>query len=226
MTTIKIKDNKTGGYQVIKMKADDMYSVIGVNAAGKLVLDVGCADIDCEKSLSIAGAFYLHEFISSKAKHCVGVDHNEAQVAKLNKLGYDCICANAENLDLSKKFEVIVASNLIEHLSNVGQFLESAKRHLERNGILIITTPNPFFLWRFVEIIFKGNFAINEDHTCWFDPKTLGYSLLQHGFHIKEMYWTTSYWIRPRSLLVRLARAIRGYFSSGITVVATLSDSE
>ena len=51
---IKIKDDKTGGYQVIKMKAGDMYDVIKANVAGKLVLDVGCADIDCEKSLKAA----------------------------------------------------------------------------------------------------------------------------------------------------------------------------
>jgi len=221
MTTIRVRDIRHKCYVSIKMGKGDMYEIIRENISGKSVLDVSCVGA-IKRAVPKNGNNYMHGFISRHAKYCIGVDLNERGVAKLNGLGYNCVVGDAENLAMGDKFEVIVAANLIEHLSNIGKFLESAKGHLSPEGSLIIATPNPFFLWRFIEIILKDNFAMNVEHTCWFDPKTLGCLLLQHGFHIKAMYWSTSYHVKPHSYFVRAARHIRGYFCSGITVVADI----
>ena len=76
---------------------------------------------------------------------------------------------------------------------------------------------------KFIEIVIKDNQECG-DHTMWFDPKTLSNLMAIHGFDIKEIYWTTSYYIKPWSYLVRIVRAIRGYFCTGFTVVATVME--
>ncbi|MBT9132807.1 MAG: hypothetical protein DDT33_01336 [Firmicutes bacterium] len=134
MTTIKVKDRRHECYISIKMKRGDMYEIIGENVSGMSALDIGCVDHDCERAVLEKGKHFLHDFICRNAKYCIGVDSDENGVMKLNELGYNCVVGDAQNLDIGGKFQVIVASNLIEHLSNVGQFLDSTKGNLARGG--------------------------------------------------------------------------------------------
>jgi len=51
--------------------------------------------------------------------------------------------ASAEKIPFpNKKFDSIVAGELIEHLKNPEKFIKEANRILKKNGKLIITTPN------------------------------------------------------------------------------------
>jgi len=110
--------------------------------AGKKVLDLGCVQHSSNKATR---ADWLHGIISKYASYCLGVDLLEKEVKKLNELGYNIICADVEKMDLPEKdFDVIVAGELIEHLANPGLFLENCRNHLKDDGLLIITTPNPF----------------------------------------------------------------------------------
>jgi len=65
--------------------------------------------------------------------------------------------------DLERKFDIIVAGELIEHLENRGVFLENVKKHLKDNGIFFLTTPNPtsfrFFVYGLInrEPDFEGH---------------------------------------------------------------------
>jgi SAM-dependent methyltransferase len=125
-----------------------------------------------------------------------------------------------------KKFDVIITSNLIEHLYNPGLFLENVKRHLKTGGVVLISTPNPFSLMKFIEIVAKDDQGCGV-HTMWFDPKTLSNLMAVYGFEIKEIYWTTtSYYVRPWSYFVRIVRAIRGYFCSGFTIEGVEKEKE
>jgi SAM-dependent methyltransferase len=50
---------------------------------------------------------------------------------------------NAENFDLNdKKFDIIVSLQVIEHLFQPESMLKCVKKHLNKNGIFIFTTPN------------------------------------------------------------------------------------
>lgn len=222
MTMTKIK-KREGEYENIKIKKGDRYEIIKKYVTEKEILDLGCVDHSYERVKSEKMERWLHGFICRHAERCIGVDNNEREVKKLNEDGYNCVTGNVETLELGKKFEVIVAGELIEHLYNPGLFLESIKKHLDKNGVFILTTPNPFFLWRFVEILIKDDFIINDEHTCWFDPKTLCYLMMQHGFSIKEICWVTSSYL-PHNTIIRVARAIRGYFCPSFLIVATIDN--
>ena len=106
------------------MNKNHRLNIIRKLCKNKHVLDLGCIDHDynLEKNNS-----WIHKNIISVAKSVVGVDYMEEDVKKLNKLGYDVVCANVENFNLKKKFDVIVAGELIEHLANPGKFLDSVK---------------------------------------------------------------------------------------------------
>jgi len=45
------------------------------------------------------------------------------------------------------KFNIIVCSEVLEHLRNPSEFLNSMKKMLKPNGIIIITIPNGFGPW-------------------------------------------------------------------------------
>ncbi len=49
---------------------------------------------------------------------------------------------NAEDFELSRKFDLIVSTHVIEHLFNPEKMISTCKHHLRPGGVAIITTPN------------------------------------------------------------------------------------
>ena len=86
------------------------------------------------------------------------------------------------HFDFENKFDVILAADVIEHLSNPGMFLRSCARNLKPDGRLIITTPNCFNLFNIAEKFSKDEPTVNKDHTCYFNYKTLKYLLEKNDF--------------------------------------------
>ena len=159
------------------------------------ILDIGCLQHNIDKTNS---ANWLHGKLCENFKNVVGIDISE-DVLKLRKFGYTVYRANAENFNLDKKFDTIVAGELIEHLSNPGNFLECAKRHLKKGGILILTTPNPFWIEYWIRKIF-GKLKVNEEHTAWFDLTVLRQLVSRHGFIIRKYEFIQEKY-KPKTLL-------------------------
>ena len=112
------------------------------------VLDVGFALRDHAE-----GNVWLHELLCQKARRVVGVDRIIPGVAETNN--YNIVTADAESMKLNEKFDLIIAGELIEHLSNPGLFLEGARKHLKEGGRLILTSPNPWDWTRFARAVLR-----------------------------------------------------------------------
>ena len=136
---------------------------------GKSVLDLGCVQHDARFA---DNKFWVHKAVEAKAKDVLGLDLHQEGVEALSAKGYNMVHGDAQNFDFGRKFEVIVAGDLIEHLSNFAGFFESCARHMDSNSSLIICTPNPWH-WHKVIKALKGPVPVNEEHTCWMCPKTL-----------------------------------------------------
>jgi SAM-dependent methyltransferase len=123
------------------------------------------------------------------------MDIFEEGVIFINEKGYKVIVGNAENFNLDRKFDVVVAGELIEHLGNVSNFIECAKAHLNPNGVLLLSTPNPWH-WRFiVKGLFSCNVKPNPEHTCWFCLPTIKQLLFRHNMVVKEIKFGSRYWL-------------------------------
>lgn len=147
---------------------------------GKSVLDVGCVG----EKYPPTSPKSLHRMISKVSTFCIGIDTNREGIELMKKLGYNVIIADAENFKLPYKFDRIVASEVIEHLSNPGLFLDCVKEHLKPSGLLILTTPNARSLRHFLL-----NWSDSFDHKLLFNLQTLVQLLLFKGFKIVEVQY-------------------------------------
>ena len=151
---------------------------------GPSVLDIGCAGGNCD----MESPYWLHKHLHSHFPDVVGVDINEIYVKKMNENGFQVVLGNAENFRLDRRFDSIVAGEVIEHLSNPGLFLEHTKNHLKPGGRLIITTPYPFSLVNILYSFLKfPKTCSNPEHTMWFCPST--FMELAHRYGFKITHW-------------------------------------
>lgn len=210
------------GIKVVKNR----FAAIEPYIKGKTVLDIGCVDArpDGKKKYKSTG---LHQFLNEHASQLTGVDTDQDGVKQMQKDGYNVIEANAEDMNLGRRFDCIVAGELIEHLSNQGLFLRTMKRHLVENGALIITTPNAFSIVSFWRILRKNKVKVHSEHTCWYDPITVEQLLRRHSFEIEKILFTNKskwylkkYFYKMKYQIPKLISNIRSYFSGVIIVIA------
>ncbi|MBP2316396.1 class I SAM-dependent methyltransferase [Azospirillum soli] len=150
---------------------------------GKRVLDIGCVEHDREKFKS---PYWVHRALTQAAKSVVGLDYDEAGVAFLRENGFNVLIGDACDFDLGETFDVIVAGDVIEHLDNTGGFLKSCRRHLSPGGMLLVTTPNPWYWRHIAKAVVRGRVQSNVEHVCWIDPVLLGQLAARHGFALRE----------------------------------------
>lgn len=155
------------------------------HVTGPRVLDVGCAVHEPEPG----SPHWLHGELLKRFPDLVGIDVNQSNVEKLTSLGYENIhVQNAETFEVGTQFDTIVAGDVIEHMSNPGRFLDSARRHLAPGGRLIITTPYAFCLLAFVYATFKfPRTCENLEHTLFLCPQTFQELIKRAGLEVE--YW-------------------------------------
>ncbi len=168
-----------------KINKSELFKAILLLIKGKDVLDVGC--VEHTSKAKLRNPFWVHQFLHDNC-NVLGIDLLKEDVKVLVKEGYNMKVANAETFNLKKKFDVVFAGELIEHLSNPGLFLQQSKKHLKENGFLILTTPNAFYAPRMLSSI-KGDDdpLVNKEHTNWFSPSTLMTLLNREGFNVLEI---------------------------------------
>jgi SAM-dependent methyltransferase len=121
----------------------------------------------------------------------VGIDIYEDGIKKMQADGEEVYLANAESFDINiKDFDLVVLGDIIEHVSNPGLVLDNANRHLHDEGILFVTTPNPFSIAMFLKILVRGGYNVNSEHVTWFDPVLLSFLLDRSGFKSAQLLWT------------------------------------
>lgn len=155
---------------------------------GKTVLDIGCIGMGTDDIYG--GKNWIHGKMVKVAKKVVGIDIQKKEVEKLRERGFDIRLQNAEEpFNLNEEFDVVMAEEVIEHLSNLKTFFANIHRHLKDNGLLIITTPNPQAFEFFLQKLLFGKTLINPYHTHWQDEITLGYTLESNEFELINYFF-------------------------------------
>jgi len=175
--------------------------------------------------------YSMHRAINKINNNIIWVDINEEWIKYLNNKWYNIKYGNVENFNLEKKFDLILASNLIEHLTNLDWFLKSIKLHMNTNSELIISTPNAYSFMNFLAILFKGKRNSNEWHVFWQSIDTMEHLLNIYWLEIKKIYFFNSKingWIINKFTIIinKLFSFIRKWFSTTIFFTIKLKNEK
>jgi len=136
------------------------------------VLDVGC------------GTGQVLRAATPYASSLTGVDLDAGALdrARLAVPGATFLTAGIENLPFEPgSFDTIFFCDVIEHLRNPLDPLDSLRRLLARDGVLVVTTPNANAVTRLV--LGDAWFGLSdESHLLFFTAFTLGHALRKSGF--------------------------------------------
>ncbi len=163
-------------------------------AAGRQVLHVGAVGetgSPLDEVLARSPRSF-HASLTRVADRCVGIDTNREAVAALTRAGIfdNLIAADATALDRDEipleRIELIVAGDVVEHVSDPGSLLENAARLADPETLFVLTTPNALGLPAFLRYL-RGGVVDGGDHVLSFNRYSLGNLLERHG-------WTPEQW--------------------------------
>jgi 2-polyprenyl-3-methyl-5-hydroxy-6-metoxy-1,4-benzoquinol methylase len=133
----------------------------------------------------------------------VEIDEREAAIASAKEL--DVRVGHAGYYDASREFDVVIASEVIEHMLEPQSLLENAARHLRAGGMLVLTTPNGYGYYELSERHLNPKYLIQTnnllrrllgrkpyklgdsgDHCQWFTMRGLLRMTRKAGFSLIE----------------------------------------
>ena len=127
---IRIKYIKENIINNFKLK-NKLRPLSGIN-----ILDIGC------------GGGLLSEPMSRMGANVTGIDASDKNIkiaklhSKKNKLKNNYLCSSPEKLKITKKFDVILNMEIVEHVEDIDFFLKSCSKLLKKNGLMFVATIN------------------------------------------------------------------------------------
>ena len=86
--------------------------------------------------------------MSRMGANVTGIDASDKNIkiaklhAKKNKLKINYLCSSPEKLKITKKFDVILNMEIVEHVEDIDFFLKSCSKLLKKNGLMFVATIN------------------------------------------------------------------------------------
>ncbi|MBD0373204.1 MAG: methyltransferase domain-containing protein [Pyrinomonadaceae bacterium] len=102
------------------------------------VLDVGCGN-GSQLALPLARRGFRVKGLDTDAR---SIEHARRMASGLREAEF--VCAPLEDLRAEELYEVVILSEVLEHLENPLILLEESTKHMTRGGIMIVTVPNGF----------------------------------------------------------------------------------
>jgi SAM-dependent methyltransferase len=174
----------------------DRVTFIKEQCRGKKVLHLGCTNYPYTAQ-SIENHDLLHHSLAEISNQLYGFDFDQKGIEALRESGTKNLfladLEKLEDVDLNETFDVIVAGEMIEHLSNVGLFLRGIARFMNNNTKLIITTVNAYGGLRFMLYALRGKGGtaepVHPDHVAYYSFSTLSLVINREKLSVKEFYF-------------------------------------
>lgn len=209
--------------------------LIREKAASKSVLHLGCTNYPYTQD-SIEKNMLLHLDLQKTASELYGFDFDQEGIDTLAAAGvpnlYRADLEHLDQVELDRKFDVIIAGEMIEHLLNPGLFLNGIKRFMHPGTELVITTVNAYAAVRMFPYALRGKGGVNEpvhpDHVAYYSYKTLSKLVQNAGFDVADfMFYDVGQEHRPTlawyyRLMNDLSVAIFPQLSDGVIAVCKL----
>ena len=198
-------------HSVYKMNAGRRKHIIDlIPSQTKTVLDIGC------------GVGDFAAFLQKKEYKVWGVDISKDVLSQAEGSLESSFCFNVEDEQwpaelMLKKFDVVIASEIIEHLFHPDIFLKKLKPLLNTGGKIIITTPN-FLFWKNRLKILFGKFEYASEglldfgHIRFFTVKTALKIFKKCGLKVeKEHHFYPNLYKRRLNFLGRMFPGFLAY---------------
>ncbi|WP_457669801.1 class I SAM-dependent methyltransferase [Thiolapillus sp.] len=202
------KNDNSGIAFTWKKKIDSILSTKGEalpNTPPGNLLEVGCA----------SGSFlYKMEQIGWNVE---GIEFSEKASENARSHGYKVTTGSLESAqEPDKKYDLIVAWMVIEHLHDPKGSLEKLNKWTEKNGFLVFSIPNSSRL-------FMNKYSYNlqlPTHLFHFTPDTITALLKKTGWHteriihqvtLSSLMASAGYWLRETRGESKLSRWLVGY---------------
>lgn len=156
---------------------------------GKRVLHLGCTDWPFTAD-KIRDHELLHAQLAECAKDIIGVDICDEGLELLRRCNPNWKLVSADACEYHSDFEadIVIASELIEHLENPGQMLRCIASYAKPETELLITTNNAQSLKSALRAV-VGKEECHPDHTLLFTTKTMTQLLKRTGWDVVDIQY-------------------------------------
>ncbi|MBN8522320.1 MAG: class I SAM-dependent methyltransferase [Rickettsiales bacterium] len=113
----------------LRHNAKSLVKQITIDLKNRKICDIGSGQ-----------GFLIEELRAKGGNNITAVDICDKYLNNL-PLSVRCIKANAENLPFEQEFDIIIATDILEHVLNVGSFLYCINKALKPDGIIYIRVP-------------------------------------------------------------------------------------
>lgn len=161
-----------------------------LNVKGR-ILDIGIAEHTLEY---VTRESWFHRKLRAlePANEVWGLDINQTLIEHVRgHYGWDRLMTyDATSAPFKREyFDAIHAGDVIEHVDNLGGFIEFCRGSLKPGGFLLVSTPNPH-AWEFVKRIRDhATVPANLEHSCWITPPSMNELCRRHGLTFEASYY-------------------------------------
>ncbi len=139
----------------------------------------------------------ITSFLAQLGFEVIGIDISEKRinVARKSYPNLKFICKDIYNLEIDEiggKFDIITATEVIEHVKGVVGFTNKIKSLLKPGGLLAISAPYHGYIKNLLIILmgkFDEHFSPFSDHSSFFSIKTMSTLLKNIGFENIKFYF-------------------------------------
>lgn len=205
--------------EVEEIRIKQILDLVGGN---KKVLDIGCGDA------------FIMERIRDNNNEVMGIEIAENAVEKSRKKGFKVfdISLNDNWADeINNRFDVVFAGEIIEHIFDTDKFLSNIKKVLNKNGRVVITTPNIASLGRRVLLLFGESpllevtaRAYDAGHIRYFTQKTLVRLLKENGYRAVNVQSSVVNFNGVGNLYSRLVAQVFPKLGNNIILTAIINE--
>lgn len=165
---------------------EDLFKLLPKLFNPKSILEFGCGNGN--------NLIYFGDKFNISSEELFGVDICESVDIKKDEFSFNHSSIEKFLIINNKKFDLIIFSDVLEHLYNPWSILEKVSSHLTRQGIVLISVPNLQNI-KYIEAITTGNFyydktgLFDQTHIRFFTLKSLVGYLEQQNFKIISNGW-------------------------------------
>ena len=166
------------GYTPLLPRHREIVRIIIETKNSGRILDLGCGEGHILKMLP-----------NSYEKYGVDISKTALKLAN-DKNIHIKLCNLNKDFPFDMKFDFIICSEVLEHLKNPSNVLENVKKHLTKDGLFLVTTPN-ITHWRHRVSMLFGKFPnYDKTHINFWDLNSFIKLLHNYGYEILNFYPT------------------------------------